>query len=288
MNLEIPREISNRISGFETDASYFPFSTEVLADSTPVPFFGDYSSAEIVTVSINPSSHEFPAIEKGKRLTHLSTIKHEALLTAKYEADFFQKGMRIEDAIAIEQIHDGMLNYFKSGNWYEGWFDKPENALNIGFSASYFENKDRFPVRAVHTDLSPWATPSWSKLSPITQNAMIDENRKFLNWFLALEQFKEVVILGNQSKEALKKSSRNIQINFPFELIENGEPERVEGFDLGSFSNGIIRLQIGKEVVEKRYFYNSYSPTVQRQNNSNQEKRYELFGAYIKKIVDRI
>ena len=225
-------------------------------------------------MSINPSSQEFPSSKR--RLTHLSDIGHEV--------NFFQKGKRLEDAISIERIHDGMLNYFKR-NPYQKWFDKPEQALNIGFSASYSENKEKFPVRAFHTDLSPWATPGWGELSSKTQSAMIDENSKFLNWFLALDQFKEIVILGNQSVEGLRKTSRSTKINFPFEFIET-HTERVEGFKIGSFSSGFIRLHIGEETVEKRYFYNSFSPTVKRQSNSDQEKRYELFGAYIKKIVD--
>lgn len=273
MNSNLPQELHDRICGFDSD---FSFSKELVDDATPVPFFGDYRSANIVTVSINPSSHEFPRTQR--RLTHLSDIG--------YEADFFQKGKRLQDSNAINQIHEGMINYFKTGNWYENWFSKPEKALNIGFSASYFENKEMFPRRAFHTDISPWATLSWGKLTSRTQDALIDENSRFLNWFLAFDQFKEIVILGRDSEGGLSRSSRNARINFPFELIEQ-DSERVEEFKAGSFSHGVIRLKVNQDMVEKRYFRNSFSPKVRFQSDSDQDKRYELFGAYIKRIVEQ-
>lgn len=261
MNSKLPREISNRISGFESDASYSPFSSEVLADSTPVPFFGDYRSANIVTVSKNPSSHEFPA--KLRRLKHLSDIG--------FESDFFQKGERLEDSIAIEQIHDGMLNYFKR-NPYRFWFDKPEKALNIGFSASYFDNEEMFRFRAFHTDLSPWATKGWGDLDRITQHSMIAENRNFLDGILSFKQFEVVVLLGSGTTKEL-----------PFRVDTNHEVLS-SGVVPATFRAGLLFLDNG---VQKPYFENTYPPSVRNSKfQSEMLNCYELFGHFINERWD--
>ena len=45
---------------------------EILPDTTPVPFFGDFENATIASVGINPSRYEFPAVKR--RLCHLSDL----------------------------------------------------------------------------------------------------------------------------------------------------------------------------------------------------------------------
>ena len=47
---------------------------EIIADTTPVPFFGDFRQAEIVSIALNPSSNEFPSKKSNRRLIHLSDL----------------------------------------------------------------------------------------------------------------------------------------------------------------------------------------------------------------------
>lgn len=254
-------KLLERISGFDLSSLHSSFSEEVINDSTPVPFFGDYQSARIVTVSKNPSSHEFPP--KQRRLKHLSDIG--------YESDFFQKGGRLDDLVAIEQIHDGMLNYFKQ-NPYRFWFDKPEHALNIGFSASYFDNQEMFPARAFHTDLSPWATKGWGDLDRITQHSMIAENRKFLQWILSFEQFEVVVLLGSGTTKELP-----FRVDTSHEVLSSGVVP-------ATFRAGWLNLDNG---IRKPFFENTYPPSVRNSKFQREMVNcYELFGHFINQKWD--
>ena len=47
---------------------------EIIADTTPVPVFGNFRDSEIVSIALNPSSNEFPANESNRRLLHLSDL----------------------------------------------------------------------------------------------------------------------------------------------------------------------------------------------------------------------
>lgn len=246
-------ELLERISGIDLSTPHYSFSEEIIRDSTPVPFFGDYRSAKIVTVSINPSSHEFPQTQR--RLKHLSDIG--------YESDFFQRGKRLEDLSAIEQIHDGMLNYFRTENWYENWFKMPEMALNIGLSASYFDNKDAFPVRAFHTDLSPWATKRWGGLDRITRLSMIAENRKFLEWILSFEQYEVILLLGSGTTKDLP-----FRVEISHEVLSSGLVP-------ATFRAGWFNLDNG---VRKPYFENTYPPSIW--NSKLQKEMLNCYGSF--------
>ena len=255
---KVPKELSDRISGLDPSYADSAFAKEIILDSTPVPFFGDYRTAKIVTLSINPSSKEFPT--ERTRLTHLSTIG--------YETDFFQHEKRINDQVDIEQVHEGMLNYFKSDHWYEKWFKMPEKALNVGLSASYFDNKEQFPIKAFHTDLSPWATKQWKDLDRNTRNSMIAENRTFLQWLISFERYEVILILGSGTTKELP---------FRNEVIDEIPSS---GIVPATFRFGALTLDNG---TRKQYFENSFPPSVPISNYlKGMPECYELFGEFIR------
>jgi len=271
-----PLEIFERLRGIDKGYSGEPFLESILEGTTPVPFFGDYQNASVVTLSLNPSSDEF--LSQERRLVHLRDLK--------LSENFYKDGNRLDETLLARRIFDGLENYFEQETWYKDWFEKPEKALNIGLNASYRSEivQKLGGLKACHTDLSPWATKSWRRLNSLTKNSMIHENGNFLSWFLSLDHFKQIVILGSGSEKGLRKSSRRTDLYFPFELHEV-HSERVEDFSDGTFSSGILRIGFGGNSVEKQYFYNSFPPTVPYRSDNEQTLRYELFGNYIKRIV---
>lgn len=58
---------------------------EILADTTPVPVFGDHQVSQIVSIALNPSSNEFPAKKSSRRLVHLSDLG--------LPSDYYQRGL---------------------------------------------------------------------------------------------------------------------------------------------------------------------------------------------------
>ncbi|GGC16386.1 MULTISPECIES: hypothetical protein [Dyadobacter] len=124
----------------------------VIQWGAPIPSFGDWTSAKIATVGINPSNREFvkgsgAELEGSERRFH--TLKSLSL-TDWSEAS----------STHLNSIVSTCKEYFKS-NPYDSWFKKLDFLLS-GTEYSYY-----FPsYLACHLDLVPYATScKWGNLS---------------------------------------------------------------------------------------------------------------------------
>jgi hypothetical protein len=267
----LPSQIFERIRGFSDFSIGRSFSNEILLDTTPVPFFGNINDSSVASVSLNPSSKEFP--KTNRRLVHLSDLK--------LSEDFFRTDNNLDDQ-QVQNVYSGLINYFNTPYWYSDWFQYPELALNRGLQATYLKsNSSNLLSKACHTDLSPWATKAWNNLDKDVQDALILENLKFLNWFLSRENFKIVVLLGRMGG-LFSKRGRNRSGITPFEYstdhVENF-PER-GGPD---FEDGFLQLHSG-EV--KRFFLIAYPPSMPNSHiMRNMNIFYSAFGDYIAKRI---
>jgi hypothetical protein len=147
-----------------------PADCGVIAKTTPVISFGDFTTSRIATLGINPSSAEFTS---GGKL-----IVGEKKRLADEE---FGSSSPLD-------IWFHCKHYFRN-NPYWSWFKHLEELLNqVG--ASYEEN-------ACHLDLSPWATdPIFGKLTPRQQETLLHHDRELLNWQITESPIKTVLFNG--------------------------------------------------------------------------------------------
>lgn len=166
--------------------------SQVIPGSTPVVSFGDFTTANIVTLSINPSSKEFlkglKLLPKGqKRL-----VDYE-VLEAKLSKPLSE--------IDASKIWKGCQDYFSpSGNPYS-WFDDLETILNVsGFS--YRSGS------ASHLDLVQSATfPAWGVLPIAVQKQLLDEDYDFFKYQVSHPKINAILINGRQVYEVAKNTS---------------------------------------------------------------------------------
>lgn len=145
-----------------------PPSKSVISGSTPVISFGDFTTAKIATLGINPSSKEFLSgknfLKKGK----------------KRLADYESLGISKKELISkehVEAIWLGCKNYFSaSANPYMTWFGQLDQIIgHAGFS--YLDGS------ACHLDLVQWATnPVWGNLSKREQGGLLAADLDFFLW----------------------------------------------------------------------------------------------------------
>lgn len=235
---------------------------EILADTTPVPVFGDYRVSQIVSIALNPSSNEFPAKKANRRLVHLSDLG--------LPAEHYQHGSDSMSEVQAKKVLEQCVQYFENNSYK--WFDTAAMALTIGFDASFYK-KDETKVRACHTDLFPWATRAFSTLDKGLQQKFKRENQAFLQWFLSRDLVTSVVILGESSwKELINE--------FEFKATHREQPEIDEApmFEFGTFTIG---------SVSKPYFYNSKGPSAWGSDLYKREV-HEAFGRFIKASQGRL
>jgi len=231
---------------------------EIIADTTPVPVFGNFRDSEIVSIALNPSSNEFPAKKSNRRLLHLSDLN--------ISPQYYQHGLDSMSEIQAAKVLEQCVKYFESNSYK--WFDTASVALKIGFGASYYE-KDKTDVRACHTDIFPWATRAFSKLDSNLRQQFKAENQSFLNWFLQRSKVTNLVILGNSTWREIDSV---IKLN-PIHK-ETPKIDQPVTFEYGTF-------EIGDS--QKPYFYNSKGPSAHG-SDAEKLKIHELFGNFIKSV----
>lgn len=229
---------------------------EILPDTTPVPFFGDYRVSQVATIALNPSSNEFPKKKENRRLMHLSDL---GLSPEHYRKGF--KTMSVEQA---SFILEKCANYFDH-NSYE-WFNTASIALKLGFNASFYK-KDETKFRAYHVDLFPWTTRAYRELSAKTRQVFKNENKSFLSWLLSRKQLTDVVILGDSTWKELSSEFEIYKLHSKRETIS----------DPPTFEAGT--LKISGQI--KPYYYNSKGPSAW-ETAKRKIEIHELFGQFIK------
>ena len=229
---------------------------EIIADTTPVPVFGDYKNSKIVSIALNPSSNEFPAKKSNRRLVHLSDLS----ISPRY----YQDGLDNMSEIDATKILEQCVKYFENNSYK--WFDTASVALKVGFGASYYKD-DKTDIQACHTDIFPWATRAFSTLNSNLQRKFKEENQRFLDWFLQRDQVTNLVILGNSTWREIESV-----IKFNPILRKTPEIEQPPTFEYGTFEI---------DGIKKPYFFNSKGPSAHG-SDAQKFKIHEFFGNFIK------
>jgi len=157
----------------------------VVKPSLPILYFGnleDYekSKLKVVTVGKNPSDNEF----KLKKNDNYSFCRFK-----NWDPD-------------ARNLIESLNPYFED-NPLKQWFSSLEPILN-GMGSSFYK-KNKFPNRALHTDIcSPLATnPTWSKLTKENQNLLFKEG--FEIWKQLIEELQPDIMLISVPFNLFKK-----------------------------------------------------------------------------------
>jgi hypothetical protein len=116
----------------------------VIRWGSPVPSFGDLSSARVATLGLNPSNREFVDEQGGELQGVLRRFHTLQSLGLESWAD--------ADARHLNLILESCRTYF-FGNPYDRWFKRLDQVVS-GANASFYESS----CGACHLDLIPYAT----------------------------------------------------------------------------------------------------------------------------------
>lgn len=156
--------------------------SQVLEWGCPVPFFGDYSSASVATVGINPSNREFVNVfgaelsDSERRLPTLSSLGRSSWAEVSGEQ--------------LVEIVNACRLYF-TANPYVRWFQVLERLLS-GTATFYGTNPS-----ACHLDLIPYATEGkWGTLPPKERRALLNGSQDSLGLILRDSGIRTLILNG--------------------------------------------------------------------------------------------
>lgn len=168
-----------------------PKGIGIIPGTTPVISFGDFTSARVATLGINPSSREFLSGGKliptsKKRLVDFEVLGSEAAFPLNRDQ--------------ASHVWDGCTNYFLTNRAYWSWFRPLSNLLGATGGLSYESGE------VCHLDLSPWATdPVWGNLRKEQKRELVSDGLELLNWQTQHNHLDAIIFNGRQVYEVIKE-----------------------------------------------------------------------------------
>jgi hypothetical protein len=173
--MAVPEYVSSRIR------RPAPAGCSIVEGSTPVISFGDFTSARVATLGLNPSSAEF--WDKDQRL-----LAGDQRRLSTFES-LNVHGLASVPQEKVEEVYRDCANYFRKQPYWR-WF-RPLDDFNKQFGASYKDGS------ASHLDLVQWATwPKWAALDAKVRRKMLDDDALFLRQQLTNEKIEVLLING--------------------------------------------------------------------------------------------
>jgi hypothetical protein len=159
--------------------------------SLPVISFGDYRSATVATLALNPSSLEF-LDKRGRYL-----LGHSRRLASLVSLET-SRNNQLSDA-EVARVFDDSNTYF-GRNPYQPWFHWLETLMTGAALGSFHAGS------ACHLDLVQWATrPAQRRLRPDVWQRLVDADREFLAWQLDQTPATTVLVNGAACVQWLSK-----------------------------------------------------------------------------------
>ncbi len=216
--------------------------------SSPIPGFGNFQSAPLATMGINPSNREFTCSENielegaSRRFPTLRSMGLERWTAA---------GPREQKAIISACLH-----YF-SGTPYDLWFGKLDGIIK-GTGYSFYQTE----TPACHLDLVPWATrKKWSYLNSTSRRRLVNQGAPFLAEIINSSSIRVIVLNGRTVIEGLLEiaehegQSRKMKT---WELPRNSTPG-VSGYAFEGFLHSIGGVKLRKKIYYLGYNHNLQS-----------------------------
>lgn len=156
----------------------------VIQQSLPVVSFGDPAKANALTISLNPSWHEF--WDNNREWLDGENRRLESLRSLKVASP-----QTLSD-VQVELVHKRSCGYFTFKPY--NWFNSLDSVLREALQVSYFDGS------ASHLDLVQWATEKVQgeivKEAPETWHQLVKSDAEFLRWQLETSPAKTIVVNG--------------------------------------------------------------------------------------------
>ncbi|WP_205859504.1 hypothetical protein [Phycicoccus flavus] len=199
-----------------------------------MPFFGDYSSASVATVGINPSNREFVNVsgaelsDSQRRLPTLSSLGRSSWAEVSGEQ--------------LVEIVNACRLYFRA-NPYDRWFQVLERLLS-GTATFYGTNPS-----ACHLDLIPYATEGkWGNLPAKDQRALLNGSRDALGLILRDSGIRMLILNG---ASVVREFDRLLDQPLTAKEMEGWALPRSSGSDIPGYAyTGTITELGGVELAE--------------------------------------
>lgn len=207
-----------------------PNNCTIVNGSTPIIAFGQFRSAKVATVSLNPSWAEFEKVKDKHRFHTLQTlgVKNYSEITDEH----------------INQIVDYCERYFeryyttgvrkikKNPLYYKAWFVPMEKMINDITGCSYFNGT------ACHLDISQWATTrTWGNLKENQTELLVGKmDLELLRYQVLTNNYEIILLNGATASEVFLKKCININnyetITIQKTIRKKGEKTitKVEGY----------------------------------------------------------
>ena len=182
---DVPEEVAARVR------RPAPAGHAVVEGSLPVVSFGDYRTAEVATLALNPSSLEFLDQQGGYLLEDRRRLASRVSIQRS-------EGEQLSNAEVAQVFHDS--NTYFGRRPYKQWFQWLQTLLTSTQLGSFCDGT------ACHLDLVQWATkPAQGELAAEVWQRLVDEDREFLVWQLGQTPARTVLVNGAACVEWLSK-----------------------------------------------------------------------------------
>jgi hypothetical protein len=182
---DAPAEVADRIRRAA------PAGHCVVEGSLPVVSFGDYRTAEVATLALNPSSLEFLDQQGGYLLGDHRRLASRVSVKGR-------EGEHLSDAEVAQVFEDSNSYFDRNPLW--SWFHWLESLMGAADLGSYLAHS------ACHLDLVQWATkPAQGKLLGEVWQSLVREDRDFLTWQLGQTPARTVLVNGASCVAWLEK-----------------------------------------------------------------------------------
>lgn len=234
--------------------------SHVIQWGAPIPSFGDWTSAKVATVGINPSDREF--------------VKANGSELAGSERRFHTlKSLAIPDwshvtAAHVDLMIDTCKEYFKR-NPYDNWFKKLDFLLS-GTNYSYY-----FPsYSACHLDLVPYATScKWGNLSLDERTNLLVHTGDILGHIVNESSIKILLLNG---KSVVENFERLAGLRLDKQIVSTWTLPRREALGVSGYGYQGIADQIGRVQLNRSINIIGYNHNIQSSFGVTNEVLFEI------------
>jgi hypothetical protein len=222
--------------------------TDVIRWGSPVPAFGDLSSAVVATLGLNPSNREF-VDESGDELEGVSRRFHtlKSLGLRSWEE---------VDSRHLQMIIESCRFYFQ-GNPYDTWFKKLDQVIS-GTRASYYNSTSC----ACHLDLIPYATArKWTELSLRQRSCLLASTGDTLGLLLRDSRVRVLILNGRsvvQEFQAISGVALASDVMPTWSLPRQSSPD-VRGLSYRGMIDSLSGTALGRDILVLGFNHNIQS-----------------------------
>lgn len=222
--------------------------TDVIRWGSPVPSFGDLSTARVATLGLNPSNREF-VDEMGSELE--GTLRRFHSLQSLNLASWAEA-----DARHISLIMESCRSYFW-GNPYDRWFRRLDEVIS-GARVSFYGSTSG----ACHLDLIPYATRSkWTELTGRQRSLLLEVAADTLGLLLRESSVRVLILNGRSVVERFQDVAgvRLQQEQMPMWSLPREPKPDVAGVAYTGVVRTLSGIRLAHEILVLGYNHNLQS-----------------------------